>query len=184
MSDGTQRSLARVSCASATHTLAWAAATTSGRASESRGTVARLIGNDRSVSSSGAVFSFMLRFARSERLVDDCGRPRATVSGAEGGLGEGCAAGPALARFARSSVIVRNALAGGTDDVDRRAIGIADRAWRTAAAAGSGVGPGRALSQTARWRVRPKTAATERRAGHCPAPLDRTPLARRRRGRR
>ena len=55
---GTQRTLARVSCASATQTLAWAAATISGRASESRKAVARLIGNRRSVGSSGAGLSF------------------------------------------------------------------------------------------------------------------------------
>ena len=58
MTDGTQRTLARVSCASATQTLAWAAATISGRASESRRAVARLIGKRRSVGSSGAGFSF------------------------------------------------------------------------------------------------------------------------------
>ncbi len=47
-----------MSCASATHTLDWAAATISGRASESRRAVARLIGKRRSVGSSGACFSF------------------------------------------------------------------------------------------------------------------------------
>ena len=46
---GTQRTLARVSWASATQTLACAAATISGRASESRRAVARLIGKRRSV---------------------------------------------------------------------------------------------------------------------------------------
>ena len=45
-----------MSCASATQTLAWAAATISGRASESRKAVARLIGKRRSVCSSGAAF--------------------------------------------------------------------------------------------------------------------------------
>ena len=54
MSEGTQRTLARVSCASATHTLACAAATISGRASERRNEVARLIGKRRSAGSSGA----------------------------------------------------------------------------------------------------------------------------------
>ena len=49
--------LARVSCASATQTLAWAAATISGRASESRKAVARLIGKPKSVGSSGAGLS-------------------------------------------------------------------------------------------------------------------------------
>ena len=58
MSVGTQRTLARVSWASATQTLAWAAATISGRASESRKAVARLIGKRRSVGSSGAGLSF------------------------------------------------------------------------------------------------------------------------------
>ena len=58
LSVGTQRTLARVSSASATQTLACAAATISGRASESRRAVARLIGKRRSVGSSGAGFSF------------------------------------------------------------------------------------------------------------------------------
>ena len=58
MSVGTQRTLARVSSASATQTLACAAATISGRASESRRAVARLIGKRRSVGSSGAALSF------------------------------------------------------------------------------------------------------------------------------
>ena len=57
LSVGTQRTLARVSSASATQTLACAAATISGRASESRRAVARLIGKRRSVGSSGAGFS-------------------------------------------------------------------------------------------------------------------------------
>src|SRR5262245_42293289 len=58
MSVGIQRTLARVSWASATHTLAWADATTSGRASESRSAVARLIGRGRSLGWSGADPSF------------------------------------------------------------------------------------------------------------------------------
>ena len=49
--------LARVSCASATQTLAWAAATISGRASESRKAVARLIGKPTSFGCSGALLS-------------------------------------------------------------------------------------------------------------------------------
>src|SRR5690349_8539098 len=53
---GIQRTLARVSSASATQTLACAAATTSGRASDSRSAVARLIGNRRSVETIGAGF--------------------------------------------------------------------------------------------------------------------------------
>src|SRR5262245_55715932 len=57
LSAGSQRTLARVSSASATQTLAWAAATISGRASESRRAVARLIGKRRSVGSTGAGFS-------------------------------------------------------------------------------------------------------------------------------
>src|SRR5436305_1940056 len=59
MIDGTQRTLARVSSASATQTPAWAAATISGRASESRSAVARLIGNARSVGRTGAGLSRM-----------------------------------------------------------------------------------------------------------------------------
>src|SRR4051794_5791376 len=51
---GTQRTLAWVSSASATQTRACAAATIRGRASERRRAVARLIGNRRSVDSSGA----------------------------------------------------------------------------------------------------------------------------------
>src|SRR4051812_35444574 len=57
MALGTQRTLARVSSASAIHVLAWAAATTSGRASERRRAVARLIGNRTSVGSRGAGLS-------------------------------------------------------------------------------------------------------------------------------
>ena len=48
-----------MSWASATQTLAWAAATISGRASESRKAVARLIGKRKSVGSSGAALSFI-----------------------------------------------------------------------------------------------------------------------------
>src|SRR4051812_49263078 len=55
---GIQRTLARVSSASATQTLACAAATISGRASESRSAVARLIGNRRSVGIIGAGLNF------------------------------------------------------------------------------------------------------------------------------
>ena len=54
---GIHKTLVRVSSASATQTLACAAATTSGRASESRSAAARLIGNRRSVASNGAGFS-------------------------------------------------------------------------------------------------------------------------------
>src|SRR5271170_937720 len=61
LSWGTQRTLARVSCASATQTLAWAAATISGRASESRKAVARLIGKPTSVDSKGARLSLATR---------------------------------------------------------------------------------------------------------------------------
>src|SRR4051812_2496358 len=46
--------LARLSRASATHTPAWAAATTKGLASDSRNAVARLIGKGWSAGSSGA----------------------------------------------------------------------------------------------------------------------------------
>src|SRR5579875_592283 len=59
LSVGTQRTLARVSSASATQTPAWAAATTRGRASESRSAVARLIGNRKSFWRSGAGLSRM-----------------------------------------------------------------------------------------------------------------------------
>src|SRR4051812_47993690 len=54
---GTQRTLARGGAASATQTLAWAAATMIGRASASLRAVARLIGNRRSEGSVGAGFS-------------------------------------------------------------------------------------------------------------------------------
>src|SRR5437763_11259877 len=65
---GTQRTLARVSSASATQTLACAAATISGRASERRRAVARLIGNRRSVGAVGAGFS-LRPVARAEALM-------------------------------------------------------------------------------------------------------------------
>src|SRR5215472_4390260 len=55
--NGTQRTLARVRSASATQTPACAAATIKGRASARRKAVARLIGNLRSVDSSGAGLS-------------------------------------------------------------------------------------------------------------------------------
>src|SRR5262249_33076709 len=58
MIDGTQRTRARCSRASATQTLACAAATISGRASASRNAVARLIGKRTSVGSVGASLSF------------------------------------------------------------------------------------------------------------------------------
>src|SRR5437764_870547 len=54
---GTQSSLARVSSASATQVRAWAAATTSGRASASFIAAARLIGNRRSPGANGAGLS-------------------------------------------------------------------------------------------------------------------------------
>src|SRR5689334_19462892 len=71
---GTQRILAWVSSASATQTRACAAATISGRASESRKAVARLIGKRTSVSSNGAKLS--------------CGR----VARGEGGVAVGALA--------------------------------------------------------------------------------------------
>ena len=55
MKSGSQRTLACVSSASATHARACAAATISGRASESRSAVARLIGKRRSPGASGAL---------------------------------------------------------------------------------------------------------------------------------
>ena len=69
LSVGTQRTLARVSSASATQTLACAAATISGRASESRKAVARLIGKRRSVGSSGAGLSSTLPDRGEGRIV-------------------------------------------------------------------------------------------------------------------
>ncbi len=106
-----------MSCASATQTLAWAAATTSGRASESRKAVARLIGKERSVGSSGANFSFIW-VASGDASVGD--RLPGAVSGAEGGIGK--AGGRSRTpRFARNSAAERGS---GIDDVDRRAIGI------------------------------------------------------------
>src|SRR5277367_684909 len=58
LSVGIQRTLAWVRSASATQTLACAAATISGRASESRNAVARLIGNRTSVGSGDGIGSF------------------------------------------------------------------------------------------------------------------------------
>ena len=75
LSCGTQRTLARVSWASATHTLACAAATISGRASESRKAVARLIGKRRSVGSSGAGLSLKDRSPAPGARAEAVGRP-------------------------------------------------------------------------------------------------------------
>ena len=75
LSLGTHRTLARVSCASATHTLAWAAATIRGLASESRKAVARLIGNSRSEGSSGAGLSCNVRSAELESKAAGDGAP-------------------------------------------------------------------------------------------------------------
>src|SRR5215469_4676398 len=64
LSWGTQRTLALVSCASATQTPACAAATTSGRASESLRAAAKLIGSGTSVASKGAGLSAIPRSSR------------------------------------------------------------------------------------------------------------------------
>src|SRR5438128_1239730 len=75
---GTKRSLARVRSASATQTPACAAATISGRASERRKAVARLIGNWRSVGSSGAGLS-VRPVARAEAFAS--GSPPGWIAG-------------------------------------------------------------------------------------------------------
>src|SRR4051812_24253501 len=103
MNEGTQMTLARVSSASATQTPAWAAATTSGRASESRSAAARLIGNRRSLGSNGAGFSVMSKAREFGRLgdgpplgaggevgkVDEGHRPSSSAAGTAGNRGGG-----------------------------------------------------------------------------------------------
>ena len=97
---GTQRTLARVSSASATHTLACAAATISGRASLSLSAVARLIGKRRSVDSSGAALSLKVWSSptvgaeRSASAASGAGKfaPRCPTTGpTAGAVGSGCA---------------------------------------------------------------------------------------------
>src|SRR5690349_2048662 len=80
---GTQRTLARVSSASAIQTLACAAATTSGRASESRKAVARLIGNRRSVGNIGVGLN-RRPVARASALTGAGPAPPGRVNGARG----------------------------------------------------------------------------------------------------
>src|SRR5512142_1990341 len=83
LSVGTQRTLARVSSASATQTLACAAATTNGRASESRSAVARLIGNRRSVGANGAGLN-LRPVARASALMAAGPAPPGRADGAGG----------------------------------------------------------------------------------------------------
>src|SRR3954470_12526625 len=94
---GTHRTLARVSSASDTQTLACAAATTSGRASESRSAVARLIGNRRSVSAIGAGRS-RSPVARAEALTPPApapaGRPGIAGKPVDGGKAGGRSLAP------------------------------------------------------------------------------------------
>src|SRR5436305_15003331 len=92
---GSLRTLARVNSASAIQTLACAAATISGRASESRRAVARLIGKRRSVGSRGV--GFRLIFTSKGEGPSDDGRPAPGTPGIDGGMGEGKAGLPGRA---------------------------------------------------------------------------------------
>ena len=103
LSAGIQRTLARVSSASAIQVLACAAATIRGRASESRRAVARLIGNRRSVGSNGAALSVML-VARGDRDVTALGRFRNGRAGWSGHEGQG--GGRCLAALARREALM------------------------------------------------------------------------------
>src|SRR4051794_12385176 len=106
LSAGIQRTLARVSSASATHTLACAAATTSGLASESRRAVARLIGKQTSVGSRGAGFSFKSVARGLGRLVATLS-PSGTRGGSVGGRAGGWAAHGAGSTPQRNKAVTR-----------------------------------------------------------------------------
>ena len=84
---GTQRTLARVSWASATQTLACAAATMSGLASESRSAVARLIGNLTSPGTSCAGSRSAVEARSPEGVVVGAGRWFGGAGGRGGVLG-------------------------------------------------------------------------------------------------
>src|SRR5690349_19389086 len=127
LSVGSQRTLARASSASATQTLACAAATTSGRASVSRRAVARLIGKRRSVGSRGARF---IVIPAPSRLVLAVAAP---LSGRRGALGEiGKAGGKARAPWTSTGGI-----AGGGAGAGRPAGDVAGLAAGAAADGGS-----------------------------------------------
>ena len=164
MAVGTQRTLARVRSASATQTPACAAATISGRASESRSAVARLIGNRRSVGSSGAGFS-VRPTVRGEGPAD--ARP-APPAGRPGAAGTAAWPGRAVTARALAGVTTGGAAAGGPDD------GTGLRPWAaTGTASGGGGGRFRPPSfmnrsiagDTVDGRVRPPGArrGTDRR---------------------
>src|SRR5512135_2452653 len=104
LSTGIQRTLARVSSASATQVLACAAATISGRASESRRAVARLIGNRKSVGANGVACS-LGRVARGDGAVT--GPPGPGVGGRRGGK---------AGAKSRTTCSARASTAGGTID--------------------------------------------------------------------
>src|SRR3954453_2647635 len=89
LSTGTQMTLARVSSASATQVRAWAAATTSGRASESRSAVARLIGNRRSPGANGAGLSVGWAARGEGPGVRGTRDPAPGIGGCESGKAEG-----------------------------------------------------------------------------------------------
>ena len=99
-----------MSCASATHTLAWAAATISGRASESRKAVARLIGKRRSVGSSGACFSFTVPKSLAGRGggIGRCGRAGGNGAGDAVWVRHGHGSNPWSIKVATMIVAKRN----------------------------------------------------------------------------
>src|SRR3954453_20481020 len=90
---GTQMTLACVSSASATHTRACAAATISGRASERRSAVARLIGKRRSVGANGGALSLGVVASGERGVADDAGKAggKARVPGTSAGAAVGWA---------------------------------------------------------------------------------------------
>ena len=145
---GTQRTLAWVSSASATQTLACAAATISGRASESRNAVARLIGKRRSVGSNGAGLS-RGGVARADGGVA-AGPPRPGRAGRRRGLGasrSGARLGPPGPCRAFDGAGTASAPAGAT--ARRPGLG-ADRPHQ--GEGGAVASPGRSPSRTARCR--------------------------------
>ncbi len=97
-----------MSCASATHTLACAVATISGRASESRSAVARLIGNMKSDDSCGAGLSLRSTNNGEGPVVNR----RPPAEGGDGGIGGGTNEGTCrlIGRLTRSTA---NGVAGG-----------------------------------------------------------------------
>src|SRR4051812_47804504 len=110
---GIQRTLALVNSASANQTLACAAATIRGRASESRRAVARVIGKRKSVGANGAALSFRL-VARGDGAVAVGPRARGVRAVVDGRGGK--AGGKAWTSWIAVGMTAGGSLGGGRGD--------------------------------------------------------------------